>query len=253
MVENINSVMLHKSDTTVVIPTLNEEEAIEVVITGLKSEGYSNLLVVDGNSIDETASIAGKLKVRVITQKGKGKTGAIATAISEIKTPYFVVIDGDFTYSPSDIEYLLEKTNEYDHVIGARKDRTNIKLFNRFGNKMINTMFNLYFGSKLNDVCSGLYLMRTSFAKELVLESNGFDVEVEIAAQSALKKTVAEVPISYGKRIGTQKLSPIKDGLRIGLTINKLGAKNRTPFYSSLIMMCGAVLLGGLYILFIYF
>ncbi len=253
MVENINAVMPDKSDITVVIPTLNEEETIEFVIGELKSEGYSNLLVVDGNSIDETASIAGKLKVRVITQKGKGKTSAIASAISEIKTPCFVVIDGDLTYSPKDIEHLIEKSNEYNHVIGARQNKANIKLFNSFGNKMINTMFNLYFGSKLSDVCSGLYLMKTSFAKELVLESNGFDVEIEIAAQSALKNAVAEVPISNGKRIGVQKISPIKKGLRTGLTINKLGAKNRTPFYGSLIIMCGAMLLGGLYILFTYF
>jgi len=192
MVENINAVMPDKSDITVVIPTLNEEETIEFVIGELKSEGYSNLLVVDGNSIDETASIAGKLKVRVITQKGKGKTSAIASAISEIKTPCFVVIDGDLTYSPKDIEHLIEKSNEYNHVIGARQNKANIKLFNSFGNKMINTMFNLYFGSKLSDVCSGLYLMKTSFAKELVLESNGFDVEIEIAAQSALKNTLLQ-------------------------------------------------------------
>lgn len=242
-------VSIYKSDVTVVIPTLNEEEAIEFVLRGIMSEGYSNILVVDGNSYDETVSIAGKLKVRVITQKGHGKTGAIVTAISQVKTPYFVVIDGDFTYSPSDIEYLIEKASQYNQVIGARKDRSNIKLFNRLGNRMINVLFNLYFGSNLNDVCSGLYLINTSFAKELVLESGGFDVEVEIAAQSALKKTVIEVPISYGKRIGIQKLNPIKDGFRIGVTINKLGAKHRTPFFFSLITVGGLVIAGGLYLL----
>ena len=114
---------------------------------------------------------------------------------------------------------------------------------------MINVLFNLYFGSNLSDVCSGLYLIKTSFAKELVFQSGGFDVEVEIAAQSALKNTVVEVPISYGKRVGIQKLNPIRDGFKIVATINKLGAKHRTPFFFSLMILGSLTLAGGIYLL----
>ena len=238
-----------KGDVTVVIPTLNEEKAIELVIRGLRSEDYHNILVVDGNSRDETLRIAKRMRVRTATQVGKGKTGAVATAISLIKTPYFVLIDGDYTYDPGDIEKLIEKASEYSHVIGARAERANIPLFNRFGNSMINLMFNMYFGSDLRDVCSGLYLIRTSWAKGLVLESEGFGVEVELAARSALDKVVTEVPISYRSRIGMQKLNPIKDGLRIGYTINLLARKHNVPLYKAVLITGCLALLGFSYLL----
>ena len=44
-----------KDDVTVVLPTLNEEEAIGKVIEELKQVGYHNILVVDGYSTDRTA------------------------------------------------------------------------------------------------------------------------------------------------------------------------------------------------------
>jgi len=224
-----------KNDVTVVVPTLNEEKAIGLVLRGLLLEGFSKLLVVDGNSIDRTVEIAERMDVEAIPQKGQGKTGAIATAISRIKTPYFVVIDGDYTYKPSDIENLIKKASSFNHIIGARQDQKNIKLLNRFGNKMINLLFNLFFGSNINDVCSGLYLLKTSFARELFLETKGFDVEVEIAAQSAINQVITEVPISYDKRIGIQKLNPLKDGFIIVSTIFRLAKKyNPLMFYSFL-------------------
>jgi dolichol-phosphate hexosyltransferase len=211
--------LIDKKDVTVVVPTLNEELGLEWVVKGLRSEGFSNLLIVDGNSIDQTVAIAKKLNLKVIVQEGKGKAGAIITAINKIDTKYFVVIDGDYTYDPKDVDILLENAPTFNHVIGKRIDQENIKLFNRFGNNMINFLFNSFFNSNLRDVCSGLYLLNTSFAKELTIKSNGFDVEVEIAAQSALKNTVGEVPISYSKRMGIQKLNPLKDGYKIIIKI----------------------------------
>jgi len=48
-----------KGEVTVVLPTLNEEEAIGQVIDELRGEGYGNILVVDGYSRDRTVEIAG--------------------------------------------------------------------------------------------------------------------------------------------------------------------------------------------------
>ena len=78
--------LLNKNEVTIVIPTLNEEDGIELVVQELRAEGYSDLLVVDGYSIDNTVEIAKKLKVNVITQEGLGKAGAIITAINQIRT-----------------------------------------------------------------------------------------------------------------------------------------------------------------------
>jgi dolichol-phosphate mannosyltransferase len=211
-----------KNDITIVIPVLNEEEAIENVIDSVKYEGYDNILVVDGNSTDKTYEIALNIGVNVIIQKGEGKTGAITTAIEKTKTPYLIIMDGDSTYYPSDIIKLLKYLKDYDEVIGSRiSGRDNIPLLNRFGNGIINGLFNLLYGTNLKDVCSGMYALKTDFAKGLDLKTSGFEVEVEIASKTVRKGKIYEVPISYGKRVGERKLNPLKDGFRIVITIIK--------------------------------
>ena len=224
---------IEKNDVTIVIPTLNEEKGIELVLKDVLLTGYQNVMVIDGNSIDETVEIVKDMNISVYPQSGRGKTGAIKTALKYIKTPYFVVIDGDYTYSVKDIEVLLEKAPFCNQVIGARRDRVNIKRLNRFGNDLINVFFNFSFSPRLTDVCSGLYILKTSFAKRLVLETGGFDLEVEIAAQAAESNKIEESPISYGSRIGVQKLNPFRDGFKIISSIVKLGKKyNPLVFYS---------------------
>jgi len=47
-----------KEMVSIVLPTLNEEEAIGTVIDELKHEGYENILVVDGYLTDFTVKIA---------------------------------------------------------------------------------------------------------------------------------------------------------------------------------------------------
>jgi dolichol-phosphate mannosyltransferase len=225
--------LIKKEDVTIVVPTLNEEGAIELVLKDILLEGYPKMLVIDGNSIDKTFTLVKNMQIPIYPQSGMGKTGAIRTALNYIETPYFGVIDGDYTYSAKDLEALLEKAPHNNQVIGARRDRANIKALNRFGNGLINLLFNLSFGTRLTDVCSGLYVLNTSFAKGLVLETGGFDVEVEIAAQAAKSRKIAEVPISYGSRIGIQKLNPLRDGFLITSSIIKLSKKyNPLMFYS---------------------
>ncbi len=226
---------IEKEDITIVVPTLNEEKAIKLVLTDAILEGYRNIMVIDGNSTDDTVGIVKQMNVNIYPQIGKGKTGAIKTALSYVKTPYFIVIDGDYTYSVKDIEPLMDMAPFYNQVIGARRDKNNIKKLNRLGNKMINILFNFSFSTSLTDVCSGLYILNTSFARKMMLNTDGFDVEVEIAAQAAESKKIAECPISYGNRIGIQKLNPIRDGIRIVSSIFKL-CKTYNPllFYSYL-------------------
>ncbi|MEM4491955.1 MAG: glycosyltransferase, partial [Sulfolobales archaeon] len=164
-----------------------------------------------------------------------------------VRTPYVVVMDGDYTYDPKDIEKLLESMDEYDEVIGVR-DRANIPRVNRFGNLVITWLFNLLFGTKLRDVCSGMYLLRTDVAREVGFESRGFSVEVEIAAHVASTGgRIGEVEISYRKRIGRPKLRKVH-GLQIATTAVRLMLKYNPTFFfflaSSLALIPGVVIIG---------
>ncbi|MHA2237323.1 MAG: glycosyltransferase family 2 protein [Candidatus Hodarchaeales archaeon] len=222
--------MIHELNklVTVIIPVLNEEKAISRVIRKIKEEGYYNILVVDGFSSDDTFYQAIKNGVNVIYQKGKGKTGAIKTAIKKAETKYLVILDGDCTYDPKDIENVVSPLSNSDLVIGVRAlGRNNIPLFNRIGNRMINQIFNLLMGTKLQDVCSGMYSLKTEFAKNLTFKTEGFDVEVEIAAQASKYGKISQVPIRYHDRVGQQKLQPVKDGLHIIFRVLLMAVKLR--------------------------
>src|SRR5215210_8675587 len=138
------SLMLEKPSemnilVTIVIPTLNEQEAIGKVLDELFSRGLKNILVVDGNSSDSTLDTAKKYPISVIIQNGIGKAGALKTAFEKVKTPYMIVMDGDFTYDPSCIDRFLEHMQSYDQILGVRNldNKNNMSVLHKLGNKII--------------------------------------------------------------------------------------------------------------------
>jgi dolichol-phosphate mannosyltransferase len=223
-----------------VLPVLNEEQAIGPVIDELLQNGYDRILVVDGYSSDSTTEVAERKGVAVIQQHGKGKAGAIRTAIDQVVTPYLLVMDGDCTYNPGDIERFLEHANGYDEIIGARQS-DNISRLHRVGNRWISALFNILFGTSVSDVCSGMYLIKSQSAKELVLNSTGFSVEVETLAQTALHGRVTEIPIAYRNRVGEPKLSTWVHGFDIVKSIFLLARHYNPVFVFSLLTTLAAI------------
>jgi len=222
---------------TIVIPTLNEESGIAKVIEELRQLGFKNILVIDGYSKDKTVEVARQLGAKVINQQGKGKTGALKTAVDTVDTPYMLVMDGDFTYDAASINRLLQHMTAYDEIIGARvpTEKSSMTGLHKFGNRVITKVFNLLMNTNLSDVCSGMYLLRTDASREIHLSTTGFDVEAEIAAQIASSGRITEVPINYRPRLGIQKLSTWKHGFKIIRSIINL-ARSYNPgvFYSML-------------------
>jgi len=215
---------INSNDVTIVIPTFNEEEAIGLVLDEVRAAGYENVLVIDGYSLDGTLKVAENRGVQIIQQNGRGKTGALRTAVDYVKTPYMLVIDGDYTYCAKDIERFLNHGGRYVHVIGIR-DRTSIGWVHRFGNWVITRVFNLLLGASFSDVCSGMYLLKTDVAKELELQSSGFRTEVEVIAQTLINGNVTEVPVSYRSRVGKRKLSTWRHGFEILVAIMGLARR----------------------------
>jgi len=205
-----------KDEITIVIPTLNEAPSIAMVIEEVRQEGYNNILVVDGHSSDGTVEHAIQSGANVIVQHGKGKCDAIKIAIEHVKTPYMLVMSAGHTYDPKDIRKFLSRMENYDMIIGfPESERENIPRLNRYGSLVITKIFNFLFGTSLHRVASGIYLLRTGHVKRLAIRSSDFGIDVEIAAQSALRGKLAEVPVSYRKRIGEAKLPLIKAAAEI--------------------------------------
>jgi glycosyltransferase involved in cell wall biosynthesis len=189
---------------TVVIPTLNEEEAIGKLIQETKASGYSRIMVVDAYSQDRTREIVnGFEEVRLIQQHGRGKAGALQTAFLFADTPYLVVLDGDGSYDPADIDRFLSPIKRFDFVKGERQAKTTMSRLHRLGNFIITRSFNLLFGTEIPDVCSGFYAFKTDVAKNLNFEKHPLTVEQEMLAQLISSgHSITSVPVTYRKRFG---------------------------------------------------
>ena len=234
---------MNSVDVCILIPTLNEAATIGQVIEDFKKEGFFNILVIDGDSKDDTSQIAEAEGAKVIIQTGKGKGQAIIQAFKLIESPYVVMVDGDGTYLAREASSLLEpiQGGRADHVIGNRLENYSSGAFtklNLMGNRLINIFFDIAYGVNLNDILSGYRAFTLESMKELELNKTGFEIETEISVECILKKQrVVEIPITYLPRSkeGTTKLNPVKDGFRIGSTIYRLAKVHNPMFYFGII------------------
>jgi glycosyltransferase (TIGR04182 family) len=234
---------VNSADVCILIPTLNEAATIGQLIKDFKKDGFSNILVIDGNSRDGTGQIAEAEGARVVMQSRKGKGQAMIQAFELIESPYVVMIDGDGTYlareAPSLLEPILE--GRADHVIGNRLENYSPGAFTKLnivGNRLINIFFDVAYGVSLKDILSGYRAFTLDSMRELELNKTGFEIETEISVECILKaQRVEEVPITYLPRSekGATKLNPVKDGFRIGSTIYRLVKVHNPMFYFGII------------------
>lgn len=235
--------MENREDVCILIPALNEAKTIGEIVSEFKSLGYRNILVMDGHSTDGTPEKAREAGARVLTQSGSGKGQAIKEAFQLIEDEYVVLIDGDGTYLPNEVDRLLEPLLEgrADHVIGNRFANYQIGAFTRLnllGNKVLNKLFGFAYGGWLNDILSGYRAFTREAVKSLEISQTGFEIESEITAESIKKDLrIVEVPITYlaRSRGAKTKLHPLRDGFRIGATIYLLAKIHNPLFYFSII------------------
>jgi dolichol-phosphate hexosyltransferase len=214
----------------IIIPTLNEERTLQTLIGDIRSSispVKTTILVIDGGSTDRTVDICRRENVRCIIQKRKGKGSAMREAVEQSDADIVVFIDGDGTYSPSDLESLLRPllNDQADMVVGSRiaekREKGSISAFNTVGNKLFNKTINFAMKSSITDSLSGYRALYRKMFKDLILFSDSFEIEVEMTVEALAKGyRVIEIPITYGLRIGSRtKLDPLGDGIRIGRTL----------------------------------
>ncbi|CAG1004129.1 dolichol-phosphate mannosyltransferase [Methanosarcinales archaeon] len=234
---------MNNEDICILIPTLNEGKTIAGLVREFKSIGYPDILVIDGHSMDDTVSKAQNAGARVVLQSGTGKGQAISQAFHLLSSKYIVMIDGDGTYLPEEINKLIEPviSGQADHVIGNRFTNYQTGAFtglNLLGNKILNKIFGFAYGVWLNDILSGYRAFNYNSYKQIELNRTGFEVETEITVECVKKDLkIVEVPITYLARVSgaATKLRPVRDGLRIASTIYLLARTHNPLFYFNLI------------------
>src|ERR1700761_210879 len=93
----------------VLIPCLNEEEAIIRVVTTVRELlPQARIIVVDNGSTDATAARAREAGAEVVSEPRRGKARAFLRGLQEVDEPLLIMIDGDGSYPAEGIPLLLQ-------------------------------------------------------------------------------------------------------------------------------------------------
>jgi glycosyltransferase involved in cell wall biosynthesis len=205
---------------TVVICALNEASNLSAVLPRIP-DWIDEVLLVDGNSTDDTVEIAKVLRpeLRVLFQPKPGKDAALSFGVQHASGDIIVALDSDGEAAPEEITRFIEPLlNGYDFVKGSRFTLGwgNKPLARILGNWLIVKTCNAIYGTRFTDLCSGF----NAFWKRRTEDANlwhhsGWNYEPRIVARALVAGLkVTEVPQHYeGRLSGESKLPDWRQGL----------------------------------------
>jgi dolichol-phosphate hexosyltransferase len=212
---------------SIVIPAMNEEEGIgevldEIPLKELEAMGYpTEVVVVDGESVDRTREIALEKGARVIIEPRKGYGRAYKTGFDVALGELIATGDADTTYPFDKLpEYLrLFEREQLDFFTGNRFGTLQpgaMSAKHKFGNWVLSSTGRVLFMARIKDSQSGMWIFKKSILPQLKLTSDGMPLSEEIKIEAFTKPDLKcmEVPIEYRVRVGDVKLSSWKDGYR---------------------------------------
>ncbi len=235
----------------IVLPTYNEIDNIEKMInTILELPEYIELLVVDDNSPDGTASVVEKYldNNRIHLYKREKKEGLGPAYLAGFKhsfqynPDYIIEMDADFSHDPNFVLKFLERmeNEKLDLVIGSRYCNgisvVNWPLRRLFLSYYGNRYASFVLGSKIMDITGGFKCFRASVLKTMNFDyvlSTGysFQIEMNYSFESTGKKIAEEPIIFYERRSGASKMSKniIAEAL---FRVIKLKFRNKEKYFN---------------------
>jgi dolichol-phosphate mannosyltransferase len=212
----------------VVIPTFNEAENIQNVIKevlSLSNDYYIyNVLVVDDNSPDGTASLVESLNnENIFIIRRKGKLGLGTAYLKGFKFAleknydYVFEMDADFSHDPRYLPvFITEIEKGYDLVVGSRYIN-GISVVNwPMGRLLLSYFANIYTriitGLQVKDTTAGFMCYKVTSLSNINLDnikSNGYSFQIEMKYKFYKKKfNISEIPILFiERRAGVSKMS----------------------------------------------
>ncbi|MEO6906806.1 MAG: glycosyltransferase family 2 protein [Abditibacteriaceae bacterium] len=226
------------------MPVYNECATLEEILQRVQAVPLEKeIIVVDNCSTDgsrelmqvwitsgKAGGMGSQAPIRIIFQEqNRGKGSSVRRALDESRGEWVIIQDADLEYDPQDFLKLLlvAKDQHCEAVFGtrllpgsdARQGMPKTSFY--FGRLGLAWLFKILFKTALSDVATCYKLMKRSVAQQLELESNGFDLDFEIAAKlSKMSQSknwkLAEVPISYEPRteLEGKKIHALRDGWR---------------------------------------
>jgi glycosyltransferase involved in cell wall biosynthesis len=208
--------MADPREVSVVIPAMNEADAIAGVVSELRhAAAWREIIVVDDGSSDATAvnaEGAGATVVRHPYNKGNG--AAVKSGIRHATGEYVLILDGDGQHKPSDAERLVGKLGVFDLVVGARTSATQASAVRRMGNTTLNRLASFLAEREIPDLTSGFRAARRAHLMEFLhLLPNGFSTPTTTTlCFLRAGYNVTFEPVEARTRVGLSKIRLSRDG-----------------------------------------
>ena len=210
---------------SVVMPVLNEEEAIGPCIEKIRATFASagidgEIVVCDNGSTDASVAIAERMGARVVHQPLRGYGNAYLKGFASARGRYLVMGDADDTYDFTMIpQFVGALDGGQQFVTGSRYlgggDAQITALHRYFGNPALTRILNLLFGTRYTDVYCGFRAFSRETYDAIRPVSPGMEFNLELAINAGLAGLrVHEIPIVLAPRKGESKLRTFRDGWR---------------------------------------
>lgn len=243
--------MLNHKKISLIIPCKNEQAALYSMLKKVPSF-IDEVIVVDNNSTDNTPVVAILNGAKLIHEKrhvgGIGYGFAHQTGMKNASGDYIVSMDGDDTYpleSIQDIILYMEKSGS-DFVSGSRFPLTNpdaISFMRKLGVHILNLEATLLYGYQMQDILSGMWVMKKECMKKLQAKTGGWDFSAEIKLAAITNPAIhfSEYHIPHATRInGISKLSVWQTGfayfryiLQRRFTVDKKITRQQVRFFTN--------------------
>lgn len=220
---------------TIVIPALNEEEAIGHTLERCLAARESikkntpieeiEIVVVSDGSTDRTAEIARSYdSVKVIAyEKNRGYGAAIRLGFASASGELVCFMDADGTCDPEYFTHLCNAAihGPADMVLGSRMHKeSRMPGIRRVGNRIYAALVSYLSGKRIDDTATGMRVLRKSVLSKLYPLPTGLHFTPAMTFRALVADlAVVEVPMPYHERTGRSKLNVFRDGLRFFLAI----------------------------------
>ncbi|MEM7405734.1 MAG: glycosyltransferase family 2 protein [Pseudomonadota bacterium] len=197
---------------SVIIPAYNEATTLPHVLARVHEQAIDGveleIVVIDDGSTDETDAVlrshAHLLDHHIRLERNAGKGAAIIAGLGAATGAFILCQDADLEYDPSDFQTLIRPVlfHGADLVMGSRLSAppmTRVHYFwNKVGNRVLTTIFNVLHNTTFSDVYSGYLLLKRSAVEPAELRVHGWGQQAEILSLATRRlRTLYEVPICY--------------------------------------------------------
>lgn len=195
-------------EVCVIIPCLDEAEAIGPCVSAIRALGVADIVVVDGGSRDATVAVARAAGARVVVETQRGYGRALMAGVAATQAEILLFIDGDGSDRPEMIPDVVGPVlrDEADFVMGTRlkgpRERGSLAPAQILAGHLAGLLIRLRYGLSFSDMSPFRAIRRATLARLAMREATfGWNLEMQMRVAAAGLR-VREVPVGQRRRAG---------------------------------------------------